>query len=647
MLWKICYHDRRETVAFAARELKRYLNLIDNTAEVVLMRTDKREDFKNAIWLHVDEKLGERFPQIKDTALDDAILIDINGSGGTIAGVNPRSVLIAVYRFLRELGYAWLYPGPGGEIIPERKLGGEKIYVCEAPSCRHRGLCIEGAVSFDHVKNVLDWLPKVGMNGYFNQFIVPFAFFDRWYRHTGNPKLESNPLTLGEISALVNELILEAKKRGLLYHVAGHGWTCEPFGIEGTSWERLDYRIPPESVEFLALVNGRRELSDGLPLNTNLCYSNPEVLECMTGAAADYCKAHPEVDYLHFWFADGQNNHCECENCKDTQPSDFYVQYLNRLDEKLTEAGLDTKIVFLIYVDLLWEPVKARINNPGRFVLMFAPITRTYASSYAESAADEIADLKPYTRNKLEMPRTVAENVARLKKWQEQFGGDSFIFDYHFMWDHFRDPGSTRISRVLFDDMKGLHALGLNGMVSCQLQRAFFPTGFGVSMMAIALWNGGLDFYEEAGRYFETAFGAQWRNVYAYLAKLSNLFDPAYLRHERPQVDTKAAGDFNAAKKLVKNFLPQIEAVISCESLDSGRHRSWELLRYHADYCLLLADAFSCKARGASADELEKKWRKIAEWATENEMALRDVLDVYYFLLTMENVVKGDDIVLF
>lgn len=647
MLFKICYYDGGETVAFAARELKRYLNLLDDTAEVVILRADKREGFKNAIWLCVDEKLGEKLPQIKNTELDDAILIDVTGQTGTITGVNPRSVLIAVYLYLRELGCAWLYPGSNGEIIPKHKLGKEQVYVCEAPSYRHRGLCIEGAVSSDHVRNILDWLPKAGMNGYFNQFIVPFAFFDRWYSHTGNPKLESNPLTLDEIAALVGELICEAKKRGLLYHAAGHGWTCEPFGLEGTSWEKLDYSVPPDTTGLLALVNGKRELSDGLPLNTNLCYSNPEVLERMTDAAAGYCKAHSEVDYLHFWFADGQNNHCECENCKDNQPSDYYVKYLNLLDEKLTDIGLETKVVFLIYVDLLWEPIKEQISNPDRFVLMFAPITRTYASSYAESAGDNTPELKPYVRNKLEMPRTVAENVTRLKNWQALFNGDSFIFDYHFMWDHFRDPGGMKISRVLFDDMKGLAKLGLNGMVSCQLQRAFFPTGFGVNMMAAALWNNDADFDSEAARYFETAFGEQWHDVFTYLSKLSAQFDPTYLRHEKPQTDANSAEDFDNARQLVISFLPQIKSAISDVSLNNGIRKSWELLRFHADYCLLLADAFSHKARGASPEVLNKKWLKIAEWATDNELLLRDVFDVYYFLLTMKNVILGDDIVLF
>jgi hypothetical protein len=482
------------------------------------------------------------------------------------------------------------------------------------------------------------------MNGWFNQFMVPFAFYDRWYRHIGNGSLKPHPLTIDEISALANELGAETEKRGLLCHDAGHGWTCEPFGIEGTGWERRDYHVPPESVQYLAQVNGARGLSYGLPLNTNLCYSNEGAVERMTDAAAARCQERPEIGYLHFWLADGENNHCECDSCKGTLPADFYIRILNRLDEKLTAMGLDTKIVFLIYVDLLWAPQQERLKNPERFVLMFAPITRTYASTYVSGLSERAPQLAPYVRNRLVMPRTVAENVARLREWQERFQGDSFIFDYHFMWDHFRDLSGMKISRVLFEDMRGLSLLGLNGMVSCQLQRAFFPTGLGVSLMAEALWDSSADFEDAAKRYFKAAFGKGWQDVRRYLGRLAQLCDPAYLRHERPQQDPKAVADFKKAARLVRGFIPKLDGAAKSEGAEAG---AWGILRQHADYALLMLDALQYKAGGGGKPGLRAKWREIAAWAKRNELLLQDVFDVYYFLLTAKNIVLRNDTALF
>ena len=168
----------------------------------------------------------------------------------------------------------------------------------------------------------------------------------------------------------------------MILHLVGHGWTCEPFGIPGPGWYPHEGPIPPESVQYLAEVNGQRQLHGQIALNTNLCYGNPETRRIVTEAIVAYAQENPDVDIIHFWLADGVNNHCECPLCRDIRPSDLYVRMLNELDEKLTAAQVATKIVFLAYVDLLWPPQKERIQNPARFLLMFAPITRSYSTSF-------------------------------------------------------------------------------------------------------------------------------------------------------------------------------------------------------------------------------------------------------------------------
>ncbi len=84
---------------------------------------------------------------------------------------------------------------------------------------------------------------------------------------------------------------------------------------------------------------------------------------------------------LHVWLSDGWNNRCECDGCAVKRPSDWYVDLLNELDEQLDAAGIDTKIVFLAYADLLWAPEKSRLRNAERFILMFAPLTRTWRTT--------------------------------------------------------------------------------------------------------------------------------------------------------------------------------------------------------------------------------------------------------------------------
>ena len=97
----------------------------------------------------------------------------------------------------------------------------------------------------------------------------------------------------------------------------------------------------------------------------------------MVELIVDYAKARRDVDYLHVWLSDARNNICECEECQKDLPSDQYIRILNQLDEALTKEGLNTKINFLLYHELLFAPKKETLKNPERFTMMFAPITRT------------------------------------------------------------------------------------------------------------------------------------------------------------------------------------------------------------------------------------------------------------------------------
>lgn len=632
MLWKIAKSGSESAVNFAADELIRCLQKMDESVETALFAFAEYDpDIKDVLWLGVCPEIAG---QVKDPMLDDAYDIRVEKGNGAIRGSNPRSVLMGVYRFLKELGCAWVRPGVDGEIIPKRNTEDVSVCLADRASYRHRGICIEGAVSYEHVSDMIDWMPKVGYNAYFNQFNNPVTFYNRWYAHPDNPLLRGEPLSAKQIEGLRDQSIREIKKRGLLYHAAGHGWTCEPFGIPGEAWEPLQQEIPEETIQYLAQVNGKRELWGGIPLNTNLCYSNPEVRRRIAESVAERCSQVPDIDYIQVWLADGTNNHCECENCVKMRPADWYMTLLNEIDAKLTELQLPTKVVFLLYVDLLWEPQQVSLHNPDRFVMMFAPITRTYSASIADAPEFDEEKLPPYERNRLQFPKSVSENLAWMRRWRKGFAGDGFDFDYHFMWDHFNDPGYYEMAKILFRDMQSLHKVGLNGMVSCQNQRVFFPTGLGMTAMAAALWDENADFDAMAKDYFQAAFGPEGESVRAYMQQLSNAFDPVYLRGEKAAVNpenakklTEVAGILDAHRELIAKNAEN-------SALPVGIRASWRYLRYHGELCALVALAFQRKAEGRGKDALEALEKALA-YAREHEVLLHRVLDVYEFQYTV------------
>ena len=293
MEWRIARLGTHQTVIFAEQELRKYLTQLTPGIEIaVLSETDYISDRKGMLWIGCSAAFREMLPSVEDAVLDDAIYIDVKNGEGIITGTNERSVLLAVYRFLREFGCRWVRPGKLGEIIPHVEYPEQKeIYICEKASYRHRGVCIEGFDSYDHIEQMLDWLPKIGMNSYFIQFMVPYTFFNKWYAHVQNPYMQKQRVTVEEVDGMVTALTEAAKVRSLLLHRVGHGWTCEPFGLAGNGWDAQGNEISEEIRPYLALVNGKRELWNQIALTTNLCYSNPYVRQTISTAVVDYAKS--------------------------------------------------------------------------------------------------------------------------------------------------------------------------------------------------------------------------------------------------------------------------------------------------------------------------------------------------------------------
>lgn len=75
------------------------------------------------------------------------------------------------------------------------------------------------------------------------------------------------------------------------------------------------------------------------------------------------------------------------------------------------------------------------------------------------------------------------------------------------MWDINRDFGGETIAKVLYEDIRSLAAIGLNGFLSCQIQRAFYPNGFAFYLMGRVLSDENAAFKEIREDYYASAFG--------------------------------------------------------------------------------------------------------------------------------------------
>lgn len=579
------------TLTYATEELVKYLRLMDKSTAVDEFACEDHEEWKNEF----GETLALGVGLGVACAADDCIRICVKNGSGVITGSNPRSVLFAVYRLLYELGCRFPTPEDDGDVIPCRKLSlaDLTVNVAQTPSYRHRGIVIEGSLDYTQAKNMVKWMPKLGLNEYFIQYLSPRQYFNRVYKYYGTP------LSHGEASLMQARLVEEIKKRDLVYHAVGHTWQCVPFGIEGV-YGKKDVTVPEASRKYLALINGKRELFHNNPLETEVCYSDPEARAIMVRAVVEYCKAHPEVDYLHFWQSDGSNNTCECDKCRNKVAADLYVPLLNELDEAFEKEGITAKIVFLCYTNLYWAPVEARLKNKDRFVFM-----ATIAHSYSKpiNHFERPVELPPYRMNQNRIPRTNEESIAGIRAWQRIFDGDSFLFDYNQIWDHYKDPGYMHVASRIASDNALLRSLKLNGLHSCQFTQVGMPTWLPTYTHGRTMWQDTLDFSAICEEYFTATFGADAEKAMTWLQKLSDDFDPPYLRRERETVDAAAAARYEKLACEIREKLPELEKLAQ----DS---EPWKKIWRHARLDEILARGLCARAKGdnegaaAKADEL-------------------------------------------
>lgn len=622
---------KNKTVNYATDELYTYLKKIDNSLFVdIRSYEDFDEGAENVIWIGESETFSCHILSVDDKKLDDSIYINVKNNCGIITGCNPRAVLIAAYRFLRELGVAWVRPTDDGEIVPQYKITSLNVNVKEKASYRHRAICIEGDVGYEHILEMIKWIPRVGMSGYFFQFFIPWRFMDRWYSHYDNPYLDAEGVTREDVTAMFSSLVDEVKKRGLLFHHVGHGWTSTPFGFEGNGGYPVERELTEEDTWHLALIKGKREFIGKVPNWTNLCYSNPRVRDIVVSAIVDYCKDNKEVDLLHFWLGDGDRNSCECEECVKLRPSDYYVMMLNDLDERLTALKIDTKIVFLTYADVTWAPIKEHFKNKDRFTLMLAPCGRSYDHGFDEIEDAVSYESTPYVRNISTAPSDIGKCAKLLSEWQELFDGDSFDFDYHLFARQWRDLGGIYIAKRVFTDMQNLDRLSLNGMVSCQVTRNAFPSALPTYMMAVALWDKNADFDAECKKYFVSAFGRDGVAVKNYLEALSTYINGS----------ERSVGFENARKctSLITEFKPFITKHINTEC--GNVKCSWEYLLMHSEIVYELSGVLMSAALG-KGDVTKENWDDLCDKLRRNEMKYHKILDVSQFIIRVTGMINS------
>ena len=651
---KILVYKTTETREYAAFELKKYIQEMSRGSinPEIEFSSALPSSFENVIVLAGLSELSLDTSDLYDKVIEDIIDVDIKNLSGYIAGSNDRSILMGVYRYCTYAGCRFLRPGEDGEYIPFADLLNISYTYRKKADCPFRGECTEGAVSYEHIRDTIYWLPKVGMNLYMIEGLVPYAYMNRWYAHKGNnfyknPEGDASYEKMEEYTLLIEK---DIRKTGLQYHSLGHAWMFEPFGIhtgDPKGEETIKNCLTPEQKKHLALVNGKRDLCHGHSFFTHFCYSNPETRDILTTYLANYIKEKPWVDFVHFWLADSVNNQCECEQCQKLIPTDWYVMMMNELDEKLTKIGSDAKVVFILYNETMRPPRTQKINNPKRCILLgCGPLHAEYPYKNVDFDGEEI----PFVRNKYQKASEELKDKWR-KDWLKLSSGEmqSFVFEYRFYRDMYCDLSGMQISREAHRDMISLKDVGYKGSISDQTHRMAMPTALPRIAFGETMFDNSVDFEKLCKNYFEGAFGVDGIKVYDYLEKLSVLLCPSNFRvGGRGGLMEAALGDALSDDRkcwlnnpyvaeqsqkipaLVNEFKNVIYENIG-KADNIAQMKSWDYLRYHGEICILVSKLLY-KGATLGMDGAREEFENIREYLTKNEMEFHKVFDSFLYL---------------
>ncbi len=262
-------------------------------------------------------------------------------------------------------------------------------------------------------------------------------------------------------------------------------------------------------------------------------------------------------------------------------PPDWSARLVNALSERLYRIDTQRRFVFLSYFESWWPPERETISSErGNAIFMFAPITRCFRHALTDPDCASDFPLDRPALNHVGMPRGNQAYLRFLEQWRQAYAGDSFVYDYHLIWAVFEQLTDTAIARVLHQDMRDLGRLGLNGMVSCQVMRCFWPTGLAMAALAETLWNAGADWDALRKSHFAAAYGEEAGRVASYLDALDALLfsGPA---HERGSVLT--AGRADQARGVlahVRKHRPDLTRMWR-GAPDPARRESLSLLLHH------------------------------------------------------------------
>ena len=415
----------------------------------------------------------------------DAWRVKASSMSVRLRGANGRSLLYAVYEFLKALGF--VFDRPGVDCKPAEPLD-------RVPRLDMRGAArfpMRGVTPVplgDFAAPLVDWMAKHGMN---RAMFSPF--------HDADPEAALR-------DAVASGLVEDCCRRGIEITLAGHCFS-----------HFLSRHLTKRHPEYLALKAGRRGRDS---LGGHFCTTNRDAREAFIRNVLRFVSKHTWADRYAFWPNDG-TGWCECEVCQAAGPPvERYLDLINEVAERVKRRFPDKKLDVLAYRDVLEPDRCAARRFPHVDAVMVCFMERDYSRRLDDPASPARICQRPDDLGGRNANRVY---FGALRKWLRAFPGKVTVFEYYAkdMWVSL----PNLLTGLIHDELALFESLGVQGVGIHYVQRENW-SAYRLNYLAAAdcMWRDPPPAADIVERFCRRAYGPAWREMTRFHALVGREF---------------------------------------------------------------------------------------------------------------------------
>ena len=573
-MYKIFTESNDPVALLAAQELVKYgkgsfaVTADRNEGDVILVPEEKQEKFLDRFSLKSRE--GKLI----------------------ITSSNARSLLYGVYEYLKSFGFAFLYPGEEGEILPENPPFTLDGFDREETASRiFRGMAFRPDArdvenSLAEGKELVKYMVKNKYNIFFMEgfdvdrpgdaySIVDGKHPTQHVEHSISDLPWEERKAIAEKQAL---LVEEARKWGLLIERGGHGWN---YGVPEHYGK--NHNMTPEEARAALKAKGKINKQAEVAVSTwfQICLGKEEIREIYADHIISFLMEHRgEMDIASFWLGDGYDNKCQCEKCLKQPFSDLYLDIFRKIALKAKELMPELTLECLIYFETLEPPTKNLLEGLDNVILNYAVWRQCYFHKLDDPEC-RLPDWIPDYRNNRSHDTPNDKRIINIDQhlpyegWRKVVGNEipCLVFIYTtYYWSFDRNFLSFDMTLMEKNSLADFDRFHIHGLVNCHCHTKWnYPANLQLYAMGRILWNKeDKDMKKIRKELFSLLYGEKGEMMEKFAQDIADTitkYQPYHKSlHKTPEIAGNLVRELNLLREQLKTFGP----------LPCGRERYFE-----------------------------------------------------------------------